>query len=652
MWRFPLIRVLPFFVVGLLSARFLPGGAIGLFLLVVPFGMTARWKSLRHLSIMGGLAIIAGWTNAKLHDERLFQDHYTHRNLTVPHTFSANITQRMRPSSRYNRYVVDVSAMDGHSSRGKALVYLPFDRTSNLLPGDGLMLIGIMRGTRPPAQPGDFDYGGYLANKSIYGCLYPKTWRVLPAVSNSFDRTIARLQQQVEVRFRQGGMGETELQVLMALVWGKQLDIPKETLTDYQYAGAIHILSVSGLHVGLLLGFVLFCLRPLPQSRGWNLFRFTFVLLFLWTFACAAGLSPSVVRSATMFTFVAAGTLLRKDSNLLHTLGVSMLVILAVSPSFLYDAGFQLSYLSLFFIVWLQPFFDRITRLDNPILRYIWNLLTVSFSAQLGVLPLTLYYFHQFPGLFFLTNLIILPVLSIIMASGVLALLGAMAGCLPGWLVWLTDKLLWSMDWVIHQIAGIDVLVLRNITFNEAFLITSYIAVFALAAALRKPSFIRMQIAIIGIFSVQVAFLVSEISMEGRDVFYVMHQPKATELVEWRYPVAEIWTTSAENGQRVWRSALAVDEYRPHRIRNCLYAARHRILVVDSSGIYNGRPDIVVLTGSPRINLERLLNETSAREVVADGSNYKSCVARWSETCRKMKIPFHATAEKGFYCKE
>ncbi len=654
MWRFPLVRVLPFFIIGLLAGRFLPGGLPALVALAVPFGLALLWRPYRTFAAVAICAIALGWTDTRLHDERRFANHYIHFDQNAPHAFIATVTERLRPSNYYTRLVVTLSAIDRKEACGKLLVCLPKKGMLTLYPGDQLVVRGRMNRARPPAQPSDFNYGDYLANKSIYATLYPKPgdWRVAPSASPTFGRAIAVMQQRLERSFRRQGMGETELQVLMALVLGKQLDIPKETLADYQYAGAVHILSVSGLHVGLLLGFVLFCLRPLPQSRKWNLLRFTLVLLFLWGFACVAGLSPSVIRSATMFSFVAGGTLLRKDGNLLHTLCVSMLVILAVSPGFLYDAGFQLSYLSLFFIVWLQPFFDRIAPFENRMLRYIWGLLAVSFSAQLGVLPLSLYYFHQFPGLFFLTNLLIVPVLGIIMAAGVVSMVGALLGFLPSWFVLIVDRLLWAMNEVIHRIASIDGMVIRDVYFPLSMLLMGYLAIAALSGALRHPSYRTIQVAAISVLCLQATVFFQNQQYTGRDAFYVMQRPRTTEYLAIRGRTGYLASTAAVSRQGGLKSALGLDTIGVRPLQNCLYAAGKRILVIDSSGCFAGKPDIVIMTGSPRLNFERMLRQLHPQEVVADGSNYKSYVTRWRATCHKMKIPFHATAEKGFYCRE
>jgi competence protein ComEC len=201
---------------------------------------------------------------------------------------------------------------------------------------------------------------------------------------------------------------KTELSVVVALILGQQQDISPEIVRDYQYAGAVHVLSVSGLHVGFILLFITFLLKPIPNSRRGAFVKLITVILFLWAFGLLAGFAPSVVRSVTMFSFVAIGMYLRRSVNIYNTLAISALLILLFQPSFLMDVGFQLSYVALFFIVWLQPLLASIWIPKNKIVQFFWDIITVSFAAQIGTFPMSIYYFHQFPGLFFITNLVIL----------------------------------------------------------------------------------------------------------------------------------------------------------------------------------------------------------------------------------------------------
>ena len=143
----------------------------------------------------------------------------------------------------------------------------------------------------------------------------------------------------------------------------------------------------------------------------------------LWSFAIISGLSASVVRAVTMFTAIVVATSFKRQTNTFQVLVVSMFFLLICKPHFLFDVGFQLSYTAVFAIVWLQPLWKQLWNPQSWFLKQFWSLLTVSLSAQLGVLPLSLHYFHQFPGLFFVANLTIIPVLGIILILGIRILL-------------------------------------------------------------------------------------------------------------------------------------------------------------------------------------------------------------------------------------
>lgn len=148
--------------------------------------------------------------------------------------------------------------------------------------------------------------------------------------------------------------------VIKALLLGQRQDISKGLLTDYQNAGAIHILAVSGLHVGILLLILTFILRPIDRFKNGKYIKAIGIIVFLWMFAFIAGLSASVVRAVTMFSFIAIGQSFQKKTLIEFSLITSMLFLLLVKPMFLFDVGFQLSYLAVFGIIWVQPKLDSL----------------------------------------------------------------------------------------------------------------------------------------------------------------------------------------------------------------------------------------------------------------------------------------------------
>jgi len=453
-------------------------------------------------------------------------------------------------------------------------------------------------------------------------------------------------------------ISKEELNVLNALILGQQQDISPEVLKDYQNAGAVHVLSVSGLHVGFILLFITFLLKPISNSRKGSLLKLIIIILSLWSFAILAGLSPSIVRSVTMFSFLAIGVHLRRTVNIYHTLLVSMLLILLFKPSFLFDVGFQLSYLALFFILWLQPVLSNIWQPKNKIIKYFWDIVTVSFAAQIGAMPLSIYYFHQFPGLFFVTNLLILPLLGIIMAVGVIAILIAAFHTVPEFITKSIALLIYLLNGIIHRVASFDVFVFRNISFSTAMLLSSYLVIILIILWFKRPTFKKLTIALTSVILMQIIFIIQKKETLNNREFIVFNQRKNTIITQ-RFGNA-VTVYSNESILKNLNSNLLVQSYlvgnfcileEKRNIENLLYFKNKKILIIDESNVYleNKKPDIVIITNSPKLNLDRLFSKWKPEQVVVDGSNYKTYVKIWEATCSKEKIPFHNTNEKGFY---
>ena len=156
--------------------------------------------------------------------------------------------------------------------------------------------------------------------------------------------------------------------------------------------------------------------RLLKSEKGINVL----IIIMLWGFAFLTGLSPSVIRAVTMFSFFAFAKIINRDTNAINTLFLSYFTLLVINPNWLFHVGFQLSYLAVFFILWLVPIWNKFYYPKHLILKKFWGIITVTLAAQIGIIPLSLFYFHQFPGLFILTNLIVLPVIGLILCLGIL----------------------------------------------------------------------------------------------------------------------------------------------------------------------------------------------------------------------------------------
>jgi competence protein ComEC len=201
-----------------------------------------------------------------------------------------------------------------------------------------------------------------------------------------------------------------------ALMFGYRSELDKDLKQSFANIGAGHILAVSGLHFNLIFGIAYFLLSFLGMSKKSKIIKQVILLPLIWGFAFITGLSPSVIRAAGMLTLWGIGDSFLYKPFTLNTLAAIALFMLLYNPLYLFDIGFQLSFLAVASILIVNPYLVDLYSSENKIINYIRDLICVSFSAQVGVLPLSLYYFHQFPLLFLVTNALLIPLSGILMA--------------------------------------------------------------------------------------------------------------------------------------------------------------------------------------------------------------------------------------------
>ena len=671
--QFPLSRISIGFVAGILVVYYLKPTVLLVFsLLFVAFCAftIAYFVSKRNAvnAIYFGLATYflafgIGASTQIIHTDSFQSTNYIYAKAVFeePHSVSVTIREKLRSSSFNDRYVVLVNQIDGVAKSGRLLLNVRKDSLNRTFEiGTRLQIKGSLYQNGPAKNPNQFDYGKYLENKQIYAQMYADVseMKMGSIIEKDVWYYTSKLRTKIIRNLEKSNFHKAELHVAIALILGQQQDISPEIIKDYQYAGAVHVLSVSGLHIGFILLFVTFLLKPFPNTRRGSFIKLIIILLSLSSFGLIAGLAPSVLRSVTMFSFVAIGMYLRRSTNIFHTLLVSILLILLFEPSFLFDVGFQLSYFALFFILWLQPLLAQLWSTKNKFGNYFWEILTVSFAAQIGTLPLSMYYFHQFPGLFFLTNLVIIPFLGVIMGLGVLVMVLAAFDFVPLFFVKTLEWSIWFLNKIINSIASLEQFIFRDIPFNWQLLLSAYLLIVATIVWFKKPSFNRLVLVLVGVIVFQAAYFQTHWIIQNQKELVIFNSRNNTLIAERNgekitlHANDSLLKTASKN--QVFNS-YSMGNFSSlkskKRLRNLIYFKGNKILVVDSSGVYPKgiRPDIVVLTQSPKINFERFLQDIQPKMVVADASNFRTIQKLWKASCLKEKIPFHATAEKGFY---
>ena len=583
--------------------------------------------------------------------------HYSKNLGAQNQVYQVKVLEVLKPTSFSERYVAEVYQIDSIKSDGKILLAFSSDSSKTILGvDDELVLFGAAQNVNPPLNPNQFNYQDYLEKQGIYHQV--RLEKVDLIFSEDPSKTLVGLasnfREKLIKNLKNYNFGEAELGVIQALLLGKRDDISVATYNDYRNAGAVHILAVSGLHVGILLLILQFLLQPLEQLPKGKQLKFFTIILLLWVFAFIAGLSPSIVRAVTMFSFLAYGMNLNRPTNTFNIIALSLFFILLVKPMFLFQVGFQMSYAAVIAIVWLYPKLQRFWYPRNWFVRKTWQLLSVSAAAQLGVLPLSLFYFHQFPALFFISNLIVVPFLGLILGSGILVVFLAAIKVLPEFLVVAYNAIIKAMNFIVGWIANQEHFLFKDISFDGVQLVLGYLIIFGLLFTWSKATFKNFAFLLGSILCFLGWLNYQEFRTANQEKLILAHQTRNSILLHQngtRLKVHAYDLESLENIIRDYRVAERTNTVEYDSLKNSYNLGSKSIFVMDSSGVYPTqlKPDHLILTQSPKINLDRLIDSIQPQVILADGSNFRSYVNRWKKTCAKRKLPFHYTGEKGAF---
>tara|TARA_R110001592_G_scaffold79003_1_gene236543 strand:- start:6196 stop:8220 length:2025 start_codon:yes stop_codon:yes gene_type:complete len=585
-------------------------------------------------------------------------NHYTKLTSQKDGAWTLKINEVLKPNLYSHRYFATVKSIGDEKVSGQLLITIANDSTfAPLQVDDEFLTLANIQVINEPLNPHQFNYKKYLENLGVYHQvrIVPDQIIKVKNSNSSFIGMASKARDNIIKKLKKENFGADEIGVIQALLLGQRSDISEETYSNYQKAGAVHILAVSGLHIGILLLLIQFLLSPLkniPQGRTVILML---SVLFLWGFAFLAGLSASIIRATAMFTFVAYALYLNRPSNSFNILALSVLfILLFINPNLLFQVGFQMSYAAVFAILWIFPLLKKLWFPKNKIVRYFWQLLCVSIAAQLGVLPISLYYFHQFPGLFFISNLIIVPALGIILGIGILVIFLSLINWLPSKLVWFYNGIISLMNNLIGWVAKQESFIFSSISLDFGQLILSFIVIVFFINACTLFTYKRITLFIISLLSFQSYTAFQKLEACKTREAIVLHQTKNSILINRSGRNLSVLSNSSEKANNLisdYQTAERIESTQFDSLKNSYSLKNETLLVLDSAGIYTQSTSqkIILLIQSPKINLDRLIGSIKPKEIIADGSNYRSYIDRWRNTCLKNKIPFHYTGEKGAY---
>jgi len=333
------------------------------------------------------------------------------------------------PKKRSNQLQVYILKASENKWKDKKLViYLQKDKNVDQLRcGDKILVEISPQKLIVKADTSSFDYARWLRIKGFCATSFVRTdsWNYYSAYSKwNLKATASRIGTKLVNIFRKSGLSGNQLALASAMSLGYRNELDKEVETYFRSAGITHILSVSGLHVAVIYSLLQGLFFFLSFTERQKKLRQLLIVLFLWGYAFITGLSPSVNRSALMFSLISLGTCFEKRPQTLNTVLFSAFILLLWNPLYLYDVGFQLSYCAVIGIVLVYPKLRNMWEPDSKFIKYIRDLVFISLVAQLATAPLTVYYFGQFPNYFLLGNLIAVPLSSLLifLSAGCLVL--------------------------------------------------------------------------------------------------------------------------------------------------------------------------------------------------------------------------------------
>lgn len=463
----PFVRLLLVYLFGIgIGFHFKPNADVYLWLIaiaiicIISFFLIAlvkrfeNFRSYKYLSILFYLFLFfIGWSSVWSSHPNILTTHFSRQQSQALIGYINDEPKITNTTVRFPLKITQI-LQDGTKSisTGNLLVNSRFDTLSAELVsrfqyGNEFLIPSDFSLINPPYNPSEFDYQSYLEKHLIWHQANLSAHDLIQTGSERGDFFIGHalvFRQRMIEKFSRSFTNSDALAIVSALVLGYRNELDQEIVNTFSATGTIHVLSVSGLHVGII--FLVFSTLFFWMKRGsWKIVRTLFLIILIWIYAFVTGLSPSALRASIMISFGIIALTVARRNNIYNTISSSAFFLLLYDPNFIADIGFQLSYLSVLGIVYLYPKLYALMIIENRMLSALWSYAAISVSAQLATFPLVLFYFHVFPVYFLPANILIILPATWVLYLGVLVLL-IPYGIFHSWLSWILENLIVLMN--------------------------------------------------------------------------------------------------------------------------------------------------------------------------------------------------------------
>ena len=552
---------------------------------------------------------------------------------------------------------------------GKVRIYFDPKNFSGAY-GDYMIVKGIPQPVAGPLNPYEFNNAKYLSHQGIYHQLYVTSdkWKLLPMNETSVIYKSSWDLRNYLVDILSKELIDPDIySVASALLVGYEEDIGDEVMNAYAASGTLHVLSVSGMHVALIYKVLEWMLSFLLKMKRGRHFYYAFIIVFVWFYSLLSGLSPSVLRAAMMLTLVVGGKWMSRTSSVHNSMFVACFFLLIFNPFLIFEVGFQLSLLAVGGIVFIHPLLFRIYTPKGKILFALWSIISVSLCATLLTFPIGLFYFHQFPNLFLISNMVIIPATTAAI-YGCIALVFLYKVPIVGYII--TKVVYWSV-WlsnnaaiVIEKIPG-AVAEGISLTYAEVIILYFLILLFVLFLLKRQASILVSLLCGGILFSVFQVFDNIQITNESEVVVFAVRKRSLCLFREgrkaWVYSDCQDSTGKCDfqMGNYLSKNGILIDQLKSsNQIQISesgfyLFAGK-RIAIVDSllnTDAHSGRIniDVLTVTASYKASLIQLVDLFKPKLVILDGSVKQYNVRRLLAEAVKQNVNCYDVMQSGAY---
>jgi competence protein ComEC len=558
-----------------------------------------------------------------------------------------------------------------YDANGKIIIYFEKDSLPpELKYGDRIILNKRLQEIRNTGNPGAFDYRQYAAFHGIFHTVYleKKDWLLLPGNNaGRLKQFLFTARENILLVLRKYLTGQDDqLAIAEALLIGYTQDLDKDLVQAYSNTGVVHIIAISGMHLGLIYIMLLWIFKKIPGLNRIRILKVVVVISSLWLFALLTGGSASILRAAVMFTCIITGENLKRRSSIYNSLAASAFLLLCYNPFFLWDVGFQLSYLALAGIIIFQKPLFKLWYCKYRLPGKIWQLTSVTLAAQVLTFPVCLYYFHQFPTMFLFTNILLVPLSGLILFAEIFLVAFA-------WLPWIPfylGKITWYMLWVMNAVIGwfnhlpFSVWDRISISLSSTLILYVVVASFSIWLFYKKKTAFIFSLFMLVFFSVTILHANWQAAHQQKLIVYNIPRHRSIDFINGRQYsfVADDEAAGDVMLQRFHlrpsRIAMQLSQKKGSPLftmtgKGVYFINNRKVLVIDRGINYQSMKkinvDIIILSGNAKLSIPQLVSVFNCGQFVFDSSNSLWKIAKWKKDCEQLHLPCYSVPDQGAF---